>query len=152
MEKEYIKNSKFGKIYFKFKDDTLVKIKYLASSDKPLSQQTNKAVEHVLKYLKSPTVDFSKLKIKLKTTEFQKKVLKELKKIPAGETITYQELAARINSHPRPVAGALRHNPLPIIYPCHRVVTKKGIGGFAGRTEGEMPRIKRRLLEHEGAL
>jgi len=152
VQQEFIKNSKFGKIYFKFFNNILVQIKYLASSTKLVSPDSNRTIKYILKYLREPGVDFKRIKVRLIGTDYQKSVWQETIKIPLGKTITYKVLADRIGSHPRPVAKALRHNPLPIIYPCHRVVSVSGIGGFVGATTGEMVNIKRKLLQHEGAI
>lgn len=86
----------------------------------------------------------------LNGTSFQKSVWKELTQIPLGKTLSYGELAKKIKSSPRAVGNACRKNPLAIIIPCHRVVSAKGIGGYAGKTEGHNIRIKRWLLRHEG--
>jgi len=83
-------------------------------------------------------------------TPFQKRVWHELTKIPLGKTMSYGELAKKIQSSPRAVGNACRKNPLAIIIPCHRVVSAKGIGGYAGKTEGNNITIKRWLLHHEG--
>lgn len=79
-------------------------------------------------------------------TEFQKKVLKEISKIPFSHTITYKELAKRCGNEKayRAVANACAKNPLPFIIPCHRVVGSRGIGGFAFGVE-----LKKRLLIYE---
>ncbi len=62
--------------------------------------------------------------------------------VPFGRTITYGELYP---PSPRLAGQALRRNPYPIVIPCHRVVSRKGIGGFTPRIE-----LKVKLLEHEG--
>jgi methylated-DNA-[protein]-cysteine S-methyltransferase len=66
-------------------------------------------------------------------TPFVRSVLWELQTIPWGEVITYQELAQRIGKPraQRAVGLALGKNPFPILLPCHRVVGKKGLGGFS---------------------
>lgn len=64
---------------------------------------------------------------------FQRRVLKETAKIPYGKTRTYQQIAeASGNSDAyRQVLACLLSNPLPIVVPCHRVVTSKsGVGSF----------------------
>jgi methylated-DNA-[protein]-cysteine S-methyltransferase len=85
-----------------------------------------------------------------KGTLFQKSVWSELQKIPLGETRTYGEIADRLNSSPRAVGNACRKNPIQIIVPCHRVISAKGLGGYAGETQGKQLKIKRWLLNHEG--
>ncbi len=83
-------------------------------------------------------------------TEFQRRVWAELQKIPAGEVRTYGDISAILHSSPRAVGNACRKNPIPLIIPCHRVVSQQGIGGFAGQTQGHKITIKQQLLRHEG--
>ena len=80
---------------------------------------------------------------------FQRSVLSALARVPRGETITYAQLARKLNrpGAARAVGRALARNPFPIIRPCHRVVRSDGtVGGYAGG-----PRMKRALLQLEGA-
>lgn len=79
-------------------------------------------------------------------TGFQKRVLGELRTITYGETITYAELAKRIGNPGavRAVGNACGVNPAPIVVPCHRVVAKNGLGGYAGGVD-----VKKKLLELE---
>ncbi|MGN1098224.1 MAG: methylated-DNA--[protein]-cysteine S-methyltransferase [Clostridia bacterium] len=81
-------------------------------------------------------------------TEFQKSVWAELMKIPYGETRSYSDIAAALNrpSSCRAVGSANGANPIIIVIPCHRVITKGGaLGGYSGGLD-----IKRKLLEAEG--
>jgi len=102
------------------------------------------------RYFSGSCLEFS-LPYQLAGTPFQQRVWQTLfTTVPTGQTITYQELADLLQSGPRAVANACRHNPLPIIIPCHRVVAKNGLGGYSGEnTEGKFIRIKRWLLQHE---
>ncbi len=66
---------------------------------------------------------------------FDKKVLKELSKIPYGNVLTYKQLARKIGGgkYARAVGNALGRNPVPVILPCHRVIKSDGsLGGFSG--------------------
>ena len=85
----------------------------------------------------------------LKGTKFQKRVWKELLKIPFGETRSYKEIAISIgnpNSY-RAVANACGKNPYPITIPCHRAIKSDGsIGGYSAK--GGIKR-KRMLLVKE---
>jgi O-6-methylguanine DNA methyltransferase len=85
-------------------------------------------------------------------TEFQKRVLRHVAEIPAGQTKTYGQIARELGKAgaSRAVGGANRRNPIPIIIPCHRVVASDGLGGYGGKP-GAVP-IKRKLLALEGAL
>ena len=64
---------------------------------------------------------------------FAGKVYRTLQTVPAGETLSYGQLAARIGlpAAARAVAGAMARNPTPLIVPCHRVVGKTSLGGFS---------------------
>ena len=88
-------------------------------------------------------VDLSRL------TTFHRRVLAAASAVPAGEVISYGEIARRIGrpGGSRAVGQALHRNPVPIVIPCHRVVAAGGkIGGYGGGLA-----IKRRLLRLEGA-
>ncbi len=66
---------------------------------------------------------------------------------PFGKTITYGELASRAGVSPRFVGFCMKRNPFPLLIPCHRVVARRGIGGFSPGVE-----LKKELLKHEGAF
>lgn len=82
-------------------------------------------------------------------TPFQQKVWQAICLIPLGQTQTYSEIAKKIGSGPRAVANACGANQLPILVPCHRVVSKNGLGGFMQGADGGLA-IKKWLLKHEG--
>ena len=76
--------------------------------------------------------------MKLKGTEFQIEVWKELSKIPKGEVRTYKQIAKSIGKpkSSRAVANACAKNPYPIVIPCHRVIRSDGtVGGYSGQGE-----------------
>ena len=83
-----------------------------------------------------------------KTTAFRRTVWETLPTIPYGHTATYGEIAARMGlpvASARAVGGAVGHNAISIIIPCHRVVGANGrLTGYAGGIER-----KRALLELE---
>jgi methylated-DNA-[protein]-cysteine S-methyltransferase len=84
-------------------------------------------------------------------TAFQRRVWRALQQIPYGETISYGELARRIDrpSAARAVGLANGRNPISVIVPCHRVIGANGaLTGYGGGTER-----KRLLLDLEaGAI
>ena len=81
-------------------------------------------------------------------TPFQRTVWSELGRIPYGQTISYGQLAQRIDrpAASRAVGAANGRNPIPIVIPCHRVIGSDGsLTGFGGG----LP-IKKKLLALEG--
>ncbi len=104
--------------------------------------------QEILAYLHHAHAAFS-LPAKLTGSTFQQKVWLAILAIPLGQTRSYSELAAQLNSGPRAVANACGANRLPLLIPCHRVVAKKGLGGFMRGDKNGLS-IKRWLLAHEG--
>ena len=81
-------------------------------------------------------------------TPFQQQVYAAMSAIPIGETLTYGDIAEKLEVPPQPVGQACGSNPIPIIIPCHRVVGMDGLGGFSA-PGGVETKIK--LLRFEGA-
>lgn len=97
-------------------------------------------------YFKGIRREFN-IKTELIGTEFQKKVWKELFRVPFGHTVSYGEMAKAIGNPKamRAVGGANGKNKMVIIYPCHRVIGSNGsMVGFGGGVWR-----KEWLLEHE---
>ena len=84
-------------------------------------------------------------------TAFQAHLRAALCATEPGETLTYGELAKQLNSAPRAVGQALGSNPIPIIVPCHRIISagKNRLTGFSHTREGPLLAMKAWLLEHE---
>ncbi len=84
--------------------------------------------------------------LELHGSDFRRRVWAELSKIPYGETVTYGEIAKKLGvKSAQAVGGAVGHNPVSIIVPCHRVLGADGsLTGYAGGTDK-----KARLLELE---
>lgn len=82
----------------------------------------------IQQYLKKERKSF-KINYNLNKTKFQQEVLEVVANIAYGKTMTYEEIAQKIN-HPkamRAVGTTLKNNPLAIVIPCHRVVNKNKI-------------------------
>ncbi len=105
------------------------------------------------KYFAGKKPDISELPLAPIGGEFRQGVWQILCEIPYGEVITYndiaQEMAFKMNKEKmscQAIGGAVGHNPISVIIPCHRVVGSNGsLTGFAGGIDKKI-----KLLEHEG--
>lgn len=104
-------------------------------------------------YFSGKDPDFT-VPLHLQGTDFQREVWNILRAIPYGQTATYKEIAKQIalqrgiaHMSAQAVGGAVGHNPVSILVPCHRVLGTDGsLTGYAGGIEK-----KRSLLRLEGA-
>ncbi|MCK4906933.1 MAG: MGMT family protein [Spirochaetes bacterium] len=84
------------------------------------------------------------------STDFEKSVIQSLLKIPVGKTISYKTLAEMSGNKNafRAVGTALRNNPFPLIFPCHRVIkSTRELGGYSGMLNNP---VKKHILKFEG--
>jgi AraC family transcriptional regulator of adaptative response/methylated-DNA-[protein]-cysteine methyltransferase len=102
------------------------------SQDTSISPSLNLWLNQVLELMtgKTPNVD---LPLDIQATAFQWQVWEELRRIPLGQTRSYQEIAAAINKPKavRAVARACASNHAALVIPCHRVIREdKSLGGY----------------------
>lgn len=144
----------FGVLGLRTREDRLIGIDFLPPGwplrlpDNALARQ---AAKQLAAYFRDPSTVFD-LPLDLDGTPYRQRVWQAIRSIGCGETRTYGELAAGLRSAPRAVGQAVGDNPLPIVVPCHRVVGRHGLGGFAHASNGYSIEIKRWLLRHEGVL
>ncbi len=110
------------------------------------------AITAIVRLLSGERVDLSFIQVDLdEAGEFEQRVYSAARAIPAGETLTYGELAAKVGvpEGAQAVGQALGRNPCPIIVPCHRILAADGkSGGFSAPGGAE---TKVRMLDIEGA-
>jgi methylated-DNA-[protein]-cysteine S-methyltransferase len=124
---------------------TLHAIRFLKPGEEHTEKKTLNITFELERYFEGEMIEFSSEPDIPHLSPFEQKVLVETKNIKYGKTITYSQLAEKIGCKgARAVGNALGKNPLPIIIPCHRVIAKKGIGGYSAGID-----IKTRLLELE---
>jgi len=124
-------------------EDKIAKRGYFGKGEEIILTDFSKRLKRELeKYFKGRPTDFRWVSIEY-PSKFER-ILKEVRKIPFGKTVTYGDLAERLETSPRVVGAALRMNKVPVIIPCHRVVAKRGLGGYSYGVE-----IKRKLLSLE---
>lgn len=105
------------------------------------------------RYFAGEAPDIGELPLEPEGSPFRQLVWDILCKIPYGQTTTYKEIANRVaqltgqkSMSAQAVGGAVGHNPISIIIPCHRVLGSDGsLTGYAGGIA-----VKEMLLRHEG--
>lgn len=147
------------------KDDALAGLwmegqKYFADTLKGEAREQDdfpvfvQAKEWLDRYFAGEKPRIAELKLEPAGSEFRKAVWEALCQIPYGEVITYGELAQKVamlhnreRMSAQAVGGAVGHNAISIIIPCHRVVGANGnLTGYAGGIDKKI-----KLLTHEGA-
>jgi methylated-DNA-[protein]-cysteine S-methyltransferase len=144
-------NAPFGQLRLTAENDVLTGIEFLLerhSLKKPASSLLKETEAQLNAYFKNPHHAFD-LPMTLEGTAFQQQVWNALCDIPAGDPLTYGQLAKKLGTAPRAVGGACGSNPIPVIVPCHRVVSAAGLGGFMQTRYLGSLKIKSWLLEHE---
>lgn len=144
----------FGALGILCMEDALTGIEFLAPDTLPQAPSSPFArvvCKQLAAYFENADFHFN-LPLKLDGTAHQRKVWQAMCAIPRGQTRQYGELARELSSSARAVGQACGANPIPIIIPCHRVVSKTGMGGFAHHRDGYELNIKRWLLTHEAAV
>lgn len=132
---------------------TRVQLTHEPAPDTLLSAAAAQVRETVERHLKTGAEDFSAVPVDLTALPpFWRATLETLQaRVPAGEVVTYGQLAALVGrpGASRAVGGAMRNNPIPFLVPCHRVVASGGkLGEYSGAGSTE---TKRRLLQLERA-
>jgi len=121
------------------------KVKRISLSKEPATEHSALA-EEIIAYVEGrgprPEVELDLSRF----TEFQRDVLASVQAIPRGRTLTYGEVAilAGRPGAARAVGQVMASNRFAIIVPCHRVVSRRGLGGFGWGLD-----IKKKLLELE---
>jgi methylated-DNA-[protein]-cysteine S-methyltransferase len=139
------------KVAVRTREERVAEICYLPPSvatRSPTNALAARAAQQLAQYRDDPNTQFD-LPLLIDGTEFQRRLWDALCEIPRGKTLTYGELARRLDVEPRAVGQACGDNRLPIVIPCHRVVAADGIGGFGHATGGYLLEAKRWLLAHE---
>lgn len=122
--------------------DEIVRIYFSAVQPEEHSDLARSIVDYLLGHAPCPDVLLSFSGI----TDFQKRVFSVVREIPRGRTMTYGDVAllSGMPGAARAVGRAMASNPFAIIVPCHRVVSRGGLGGFAWGLE-----LKEKLLALE---
>ncbi len=144
-------NSKLGTITFASDGENLTGLwletqkpnvkENIVNKQLPVFQKVEKWLEEYF----DNKIPKTNLPLKIEGTSFQKEVWNILLQVPYGKTITYGEIAKKLNNNfrrqtsARAVGKAVGKNPIPIIVPCHRVIGSNGnLTGYAGGIDNKI--------------
>ena len=146
MKKAISFNTKFGWISAIEENGKITEIKFLKTKNVGKSLILKKLKKMINKYFSKQETSFN-LPLEIKGSLLQKKIWKELKKIPYGKTKSYGDIAKIVKTSPRYVGNVCGQNKHLLVVPCHRVIRTDGsLGGFS--SPGGLG-IKKRLLSLE---
>ena len=151
-------NSPIGVLELETKSNFVSRIKFREGDSLQLFKEIKKVGESPTLTEASKQIDeyfngtrkLFEIPFKLNVTPFYKKVLLEVQKVKYGDVASYGKIAqmAGSNKATRVVGTANAKNPLPIIIPCHRIISSNGnIGGYSGGLDKKLY-----LLDHESNL
>lgn len=122
------------------------------ASEAPPPAPVKGAIDRIVALMEGEPADLSAVPLDMdNVSEFDRRVYAIARKIPAGKTLTYGEIAEELGDKllSRDVGQAMGKNPLPIVVPCHRVVAANGKPGGFSASGGVETKLK--LLAIEGA-
>ena len=136
----------FGWISAKEIDNCIIFVSFGKLKENKPSETLNKLKKDIQKYSLGQKIKW-KFKLRITGSLLQKKIWKELEKIPYGKTRSYGFIADKLQTSPRYVGNVCGQNKHLLVVPCHRVVRSDGqLGGFSGL--GGI-KLKKRLLDLE---
>lgn len=142
-------SSPFGSLTIAAQNGALTSLSFegTAPSHPPTDPLLAAAAEQLAAYFDGARTTFD-LPMAPGGSPLQRAVCDQMRAIPFGETRTYGDLAKALGAPPQAIGQACGGNPLPILIPCHRVLSARGLGGFSAPGGVE---TKVALLRHEGA-
>jgi methylated-DNA-[protein]-cysteine S-methyltransferase len=135
-----------------------VQRRHIGAREAVPSGDIRRAIAEISALLAGETADLSGIPLDLEGVQgFNRRVYEATRRIPAGRTASYGEIAAQLGEPgaARAVGQALGRNPVPLIVPCHRVLAARGkTGGFSARggvaTKMRLLAIERAILPLDG--
>tara|TARA_B100000029_G_scaffold501120_1_gene573934 strand:+ start:260 stop:709 length:450 start_codon:yes stop_codon:yes gene_type:complete len=136
----------FGWISIKEVDERIVSIKFGKKNNENKSENLVKVKNQIQEYLRGQLKVFN-INIYMNGTILQKRIWRELQKIPYGKTKSYGQIAKKFNTSPRYIGNVCGLNQHLLVVPCHRVVRSDNtLGGFSSL--GGI-KLKKRLIDLE---
>lgn len=146
MEKLLSFKTKYGWVSIKEKNNLIDSVFFGKMKNINFSNKLKKLQKQILDYFKGNKIKW-RCELNFSGTVLEKKIWKELQKIPYGSTKSYGQIAKKLKTSPRYVGRVCGKNKYLILVPCHRVICSNGnLGGFSGL--GGL-KLKEKLLKLE---
>lgn len=125
----------YGTFIYKISDKGLISLDWQDEKDLGEDYKDYLNLGRLLKlYFSGEKVDFKNIPVDYRNVSpTYREILEFIRDIPYGTTITYGEVAEKLGKprSARVVGNAMRINPCPIVVPCHRLISRNGLGGYS---------------------
>ncbi|WP_269585479.1 methylated-DNA--[protein]-cysteine S-methyltransferase [Roseibium sp. Sym1] len=135
-----------GRLSIEETDGALTRIQWNGPPSQDKTPLLAEAVRQIGAYMSGDLKTFD-LPLAPRGGELHQAVFRAMLAIPYGQTRTYGDLARELGTYGQPIGQACGANPLPIVIPCHRILSANGLGGYSGDGGTE---TKIALLKLEG--
>ena len=139
-------NTPVGRVGIAERDGQIVRVSWSAKPDGEPTALLTEAARQIAAYFAGEITEFD-LPLDPGGNDLERQVFGAMRAIPYGQTRTYGEIAKDLGTYGQPVGQACGANPIPVIIPCHRVLSATGLGGYSGQGGVE---TKIALLKLEG--
>ena len=138
--------TKFGFVSIIEKKGYVTDINFSKNVKQKIDPKKSAIKNQIKKFFEGRKKKFN-FKCKINGSTTQLKVWKEIKKIPYGMTTTYNNIAKKLNLHPRQIGRICGENKLLLHIPCHRVIRSDGsLGGYSSKGGTS---LKKKILKIE---
>jgi len=120
-----------GRLSIEETDDAITRIHWNGSVSQDKTPLLEEACDQLKAYLDGRLKSFD-LPLRPKGGELHQAVFRAMLAIPYGQTRTYGDLARELNTYGQPIGQACGANPIPLVIPCHRILSANGLGGYSG--------------------
>lgn len=135
-----------GRLGIAERDGAIVQVSWSAPAQGEPTALLTEASRQIAAYFAGQIEEFD-LPLDPGGNDLERQVFDAMRAIPYGQTRTYGEIARDLGTYGQPVGQACGANPIPVIIPCHRVLSATGLGGYSGQGGIE---TKIALLKLEG--
>ncbi len=135
-----------GRLGIAERDGRVVRVSWSASAQGEPTPLLAEAVHQMAAYFAGDLKEFD-LPLDPGGDDLERGVFDAMRAIPYGQTRTYGDIAGDLGTYGKEIGQACAANPIPVIIPCHRVLSATGLGGYSGQGGIE---TKIALLKLEG--